>query len=376
VEEFEALRPPRVRGGPGKESGEGFDAPEGAFPDQSPLLLPKVEEPPSPSGVSGYPSARVIPPEDTRPVTPPGPHPDKKSAQFDVYGRKRRPPKPISRAYINVNKEFCEVEGEVDRRVRTVSVAHKKNATHAPSVMTVRKTGQHVSLGGGVEQRAKGMLPEMGLDDPAENFMMSSTLQGLGNPNCLVDVSPGVCRFGLLRQGGIYRMSFHLRNLDVDVTRFNVKSPVAAGDERAPHPFVGVHYVPQLLAPGMAGKVTVEILASAPTKVEYSVEVKVKAHTVKVPVSARIVDAGEYDRLDMESLSLHGRHIGRCGKDGPVQEVSDENYCIKMLGDKFMAPPAHASMHMSQENSAAEGIPTMPTLGQQMPLGRRGSSEG
>merc|ERR1719152_746984 len=98
-------------------------------------------------------------------------------------------------------------------------------------------------------------------------------------------------------------MPFWLRNLDVDITRFNVVRPLSN--------FVNIHYKPQPVAPGMAAKIVVEVVAGAPARVEQLVEVKVKAHVIRIPVTARIMEAEEYDRLDAESLALHRRHIGR-----------------------------------------------------------------
>jgi len=282
------------------------------------------------------PSSRLpIAPE--RLENPRGPHPDKRGANWDVYGEQRSPKKPVSQAYVAINADYLEVEGQTDRRVRTCSVSHKKNAAKAPSVATVRKTGIH-AIGLTGEVGAKEILGEA-VDALDEHWRLSSTMQGLGNENSLVDVRPGACRFGPLRRGSLYRMAFYLRNLDVDVTRFNVakvKSELG---------FVNVHYQPGHLAPGMAAKIIVEVAAHVPAKIEQLVEVKLKAHVVRVPVTARVFDAEEYDRLDAESLALHGRRIGRHrersenNKPGPVQLVVDEAYCRKVLGENYLVPP-------------------------------------
>jgi len=267
--------------------------------------------------------------------TPPGPHPDKRSAEWDVYGGRRPEKPPVSQAYMEINAEYLEVEGATDRRVRTSSVSQKKNAVKAPSVSSVRKTGVH-QIGRGTEISAQEILGDA-IHHVDEHWKLSSTMQGLGSQNALVDVRPGACRFGPLRRGSLYRMAFFVRNLDVDVTRFNV-APVKSE-------YVSVHYQPGHLAPGIAAKVVVEIAALAPQKVEQLVEVKLKAHVVRVPVTARIFDAEEYDRLDAESMALHGRRIGRhrerteANKPGPVELVTDVSYCRKVMADRYMAPP-------------------------------------
>lgn len=179
------------------------------------------------------------------------------------------------------------------------------------------------------------------MSNPEEHWKLTSTMQGLGDSNSLVEVTPGICRFGPVRQGGVYRMAFYVRNLDVDVTRFNV-TPLKSE-------FVQAHHQPGQIAPGMAAKIVVEVAAKQPGKVEQLVEVRIKAHVVRVPVTARILEAEEYDRLDAESVALHRRHIGRhrekCGGDAgekrPVEVVSDEKYCRKVLGESnYLAQPA------------------------------------
>jgi len=269
---------------------------------------------------------------------PMGPHPDKKHSSWDIYGEPRNPNAPkMSHAHVGINQDYLEVEGATDRRVRTASVAHKKNANKAPSVSTVRKAGTH-TIGREQHLVAKDILGDVEAAGPDEHWKVSSTMQGLGDSNNLVEVVPGACRFGPLRVGSVYRMAFFLRNLDVDVTRFNVG---------VQSEFVSVKHQPGHLAPGMAAKIVVEILAKVPAKIEQLVEVKVKAHVIKVPVTARIFDAEEYDRLDAESLALHERRIGRhreksdpnSNKPPPVELVVDSAYCRKVLGPSYQPPP-------------------------------------
>jgi hypothetical protein len=298
----------------------------------------------------GYPSGSnqgqgmpFAPPRPPFPIVPEsqenpyGPHPDKRSAEWDVYGEKRPEKMAVSQAYVGIHQDYLEVEGPTDRRVRTMSISQKKNSAKAPSVSSVRKTGVH-AIGRSGEISAKDILGE-GIGVVDEHWKLSSTMQGLGSSNNLVDVRPGACRFGPLRRGSLYRMAFYLRNLDVDVTRFNI----ARLDP--PSKYVRVDYQPGHLAPGIAARIVVEIAALDPKKIEQLIEVRLKAHVIRVPVIARIFDAEEYDRLDAESMALHGRRIGRhrerteANKPGPVELVTDRMYCEKMLGDKYLAPP-------------------------------------
>lgn len=268
--------------------------------------------------------------------TPHGPHPDKKNNLWDIYGQPRAARPTASHAYVTLNTDYLEVEGATDRRVRTSSIAHKKNSGKAPSVQSVRKTGTH-ALGKGSEVAAGEILGELGVANPEEHWKLTSTMQGLGDSNNLVEVTPGTCRFGPLRQGSVYRMAFYIRNLDVDVTRFNV---VPLESE-----FVSVRHQPGQLAPGMAAKITVEVAAKQPARVEQLVEVKVKAHVVRVPVTAKILEVEEYDRLDAQSFALHGRRIGRHrekaanGGKRVVEVVTDEAHNRKVMGKLYMPPP-------------------------------------
>jgi len=155
---------------------------------------------------------------------------------------------------------------------------------------------------------------------------MTSTMQGLGDPSCLVEVAPGALRFGTLRAGGVYRLAVFVKNLDVDVTRYTVKA--------MEEPFLKLWYAHTPLAPGMSVKIVVEVRAHAPARIDTFLDVRVKAHCIKVPVVARVLDAEEYDSLETESLRLHGRKLVKRG----VELVTDEQYCKKALGDAYAVP--------------------------------------
>jgi len=268
-------------------------------------------------------------------VAPTGPHPNKKGSGWDIYGEQRPQRPQVSHAYVDINARYLEVEGATDRRVRTASIAHKKNSAKAPSVSTVRKMGTHAT-GRGSELTAKDVLGDLGLANVDEHWKLTSTMQGLGDSNNLVEVTPGACRFGYLRKGSVYRMAFFLRNLDVDVTRFSI-APLNS-------PYVRIDYKPGHLAPGLAIKIVVEIAATKPAKIQQLIEVKVKAHIIRVPVTGHVLNNDAYDDLDAQSLALHGRRIGRhheisqANKQGPVELVTDEAYCRKVLGDDDYDP--------------------------------------
>ena len=126
--------------------------------------------------------------------------------------------------------------------------------------------------------------------------------------------------FGTLRTGAVYRLACFLKNLDVDVTRYIIK-PVEG-------PVLKLWYKHGPLAPGMSVKIVVELRALAPLQLETFLDLRVKAHSIKVPIAARVLDAEEYDFLEEESRRLYGRKpVGR-----GVEIVTDLAYCKKALG--------------------------------------------
>merc|ERR1740123_2343461 len=174
-------------------------------------------------------------------------------------------------------------------------------------------------------------------------------MQGLGDPERLVEVVPSGCRFGPLRTGSIYRMSVNVRNLDVDVTRFCV-TPLE-------NRMVRVKHCPGGIAPGMAMQLLIEIACLEPAFIEEVVEVRSKAQVVRFPVTARIHEAREYDNLDAQALSVNGRRIrepaarkGHGGRElGTVELVTDEDYCRSVLGLANQAFPQSSIPDVGQK---------------------------
>jgi len=308
-------------------------------------------------GLAAHPADRPsIMPEHS--ADPAGPHPDKKGVKWDHRGE-LRPPKPrVAQAYVEINHDYLETEGATDRRVRTSSIAHKKNAAKAPNVSAVRKEGQH-AVGRTANLSAKDLVGDIAQAGGSgerrhmaeEHWKLTSTMQGLGDSNNLVEVMPGSCRFGPLCLGNIYRMSFFVRNLDVDVTRYLITS---CSDYvkicHTPGELVGnANKIAGQIAPGMAKRVVVEIAAHTPVKIDQFIEVAVKAHKIKVLVTARAMDVEEYEKDDSTEVALHGRHIGRSrqrndpaagGKPPVVEQVADSEYCrqvFKRLGKEGIA---------------------------------------
>lgn len=169
----------------------------------------------------------------------------------------------------------------------------------------VRKSGQHVMTGDHLQtlDRARHAMHPLKDDDQTAGvkWELTSTLQGLGDPNCLVEVVPGHLRFGLLRRGGVYQIVLNLKNSDVESTRFNVLVPKSD--------FVKCIYTPHNVAPGLSLQTIVELWAHHSGKIQQVVEVHCKGHVIKVPVTARVLDPEEYDSLDAESVLLNNKRI-------------------------------------------------------------------
>jgi len=318
-----------------QESGEpGFEPPPRhvqAEPEVEPMerplqpdeeqLEPYVVEPPDPKGLGNLADLQRVEDVDwARPTTPPGPHPDKKSIKYDVYGRHRPVATQKPQAFISTNLDFLQVEAETDRRVRTSSVVLKKNARLAASCSAVRRAGCH-TLPGSEHQRGVGAVVDA--DVAPHDQQMTGSMQGLGNPDRLVEVSPGALRFGLLRQGAVYRMHVFVKNLDVDLQRYTVK-PVEP-------PFLRLWYEQKPLASGMSVKITVEVQAHAPAQIEQFLDVRLKSHQVKVPIFAQVLDWEQYDQLDEESIRLHARRVLKPS----VEVLQDDAYMKKVLGANF-----------------------------------------
>jgi hypothetical protein len=73
--------------------------------------------------------------------------------------------------------------------------------------------------------------------------------------------------------------------------------------------YLFVRYAPKNVAPGLSMKVVIELRAFVPARIENIIEIRCKAHVIKVPVSARVVTPQEYDRLDAESVMVQGKRI-------------------------------------------------------------------
>ncbi|KAF4676921.1 sperm associated antigen 17 [Perkinsus chesapeaki] len=276
-------------------------------------------------------------------ITPDGPHPDKRGAQWDVYGEPRETRRHEEEPFILRNEEFVLTEAPVDRRIRTSSLARKLEAVEAPgamevrgsvvTVLQVRRAGGHrgpmdpyvhaLAFSGNVE----------GDEVPPVEYLTGSLL-GLGDPNKLIEVSPVRLAFGSVRQHGIYRMVVKVRNLDADVTRLKLR---VIGNVPTKEAVVLPIYRPGPLPPGLAMYVGVEIIAREPCTVEVVLQIAAKGQLAQLPVVADVVSQRDYDCLPTGKSKVS---MYRSVKDayGPIEpwgdmvlSLTDEKYCRRFF---------------------------------------------
>ena len=116
-----------------------------------------------------------------------------------------------------------------------------------------------------------------------------------------LQVIPACLRFGVVKVSEIYEMQILLKNEDNQLLRFIIRQP-ARKDVR-------VLFKPAPIAPGMFVKLSVEVSLKQPEKVETEFEIATKTEIFKIPVFANAVYQDEYEKINEESLRLHGRNV-------------------------------------------------------------------
>ncbi|RKO87776.1 hypothetical protein BDK51DRAFT_27329 [Blyttiomyces helicus] len=103
------------------------------------------------------------------------------------------------------------------------------------------------------------------------------------------EVHPPSCRFGEVKEGGIYRITLTLTNAGNDSTRFRIKCG----------PNFTVKYKPGLVAPGIPVKLHVEFRASSDggerREVVEEIRIYTQAEILHVPINAVVVRNDLYD---------------------------------------------------------------------------------
>lgn len=195
------------------------------------------------------------------------------------------------------NQKFILSESVTDRRVKTVSMANRAHMK-APSVSNVRREGAHSILSKAIWKKqsyeqmmeTQNMMINAFTTDPLKKSLM---------------IIPGAVRFGVLPIGETFEMNLFIKNEDVQLMRFNIRQPTRKD--------IRIIYKPAPLAPGMTCKVSVELRAKSIEQLETEFQIAAKAEIYKLPVFANIISREEFERIDKESLRLHGRGVQKPG---------------------------------------------------------------
>jgi hypothetical protein len=92
--------------------------------------------------------------------------------------------------------------------------------------------------------------------------------------------APSTLKFGTVKQGGIYRLPFMLRNVGTESGRFNVKPPTNKN--------IQVVYSPGPVAPGIAVWMEVELKAMDLGNTEEEIRIDTGGDTLRILVSATV----------------------------------------------------------------------------------------
>jgi hypothetical protein len=226
----------------------------------------------------------------------------RKTKNFDVYGIPRSEKPKVtslksSSPLVIPNEKFILSESVTDRRVKTVSMANRAHMK-APSVSNIRRDGAHSIL-------SKALWKKQSYEQMMEtqNMMISAFTSDPLKKSLMV--IPAAIRFGVLPVGETFEMNLFIKNEDVQLMRFNIRQP--------PRKDIRIIYKPAPLAPGMTSKVTVELTTKSIEQLETEFQIAAKAEIYKLPVFANIVSSEEYQRIDEESVRLHGRGVQKPG---------------------------------------------------------------
>jgi len=188
---------------------------------------------------------------DIPPTQLPGPHPSKRGAAFDLYGRLRPRTLQKPQVLIELNARFIEVESAVDRRLRTSSLINTR--------------GNRFSIA----------------QEAAADFQVIRDLIGLEGENRILEIFPTTGRFGQIPVGRVFRMTFAVRNLDADVTRLTARVEGGRGAAK-------VVFGPGPVAPGMTCIFGVDISRDSPGGVSAVLLISSKGNIARIPITAEV----------------------------------------------------------------------------------------
>ena len=221
-----------------------------------------------------------------------------KSKNFNVYGNPRTEKVSVqvlrsSSPSSTPNARFILTESATDRRLRTISQS-KRVHVKAPTVQDMRREGTHNVL-------YKALMKKQSYKEMIETQNMMISAYTTDPLKRSLQVIPACLRFGVVKVNEVYEMQILLKNEDSQLLRFVIRQPVRK-DAR-------VLFKPAPIAPGMFVKLSVELSPKQAEKLESEFEIATKTEIFKIPIYANAVFQDEYDKINEESLRLHGRNI-------------------------------------------------------------------
>ena len=221
-----------------------------------------------------------------------------KSKNFNVYGNPRTDKVNVqvlrtSSPNSTPNAKFILTESATDRRLRTISQS-KRAHVKAPTVQDMRREGTHNVL-------YKALMKKQSYKEMIETQNMMISAYTTDPLKRSLQIIPACLRFGLIKMSESYEMQVLLKNEDSQLLRFVIRQPARKE--------VRVLFKPAPIAPGMFIKLAVEVSLKHPEKLETEFEIATKTEIYKIPVFANAVHQDEYDKVNEESVRLHGRNV-------------------------------------------------------------------
>ena len=233
-----------------------------------------------------------------------------KTKDFNVYGRLREEQPNVkvltrSKAPAELNEKFITTECITDRRVKISSMANRFYV-NAPSVNDVRKQGQHQMILGAISK--KQTFAE--LINQANSMVTGVLHDGLKRS---MNVLPSQVTFGALRPGTHNEITLTVKNEDSIAHRITIK-PMQDKRILVKQAEYGI------IAPGMIKKVLVSIripedaesmgvTAGKPVNIKDVVQIVSKHDIFKIPVSAHVITAEEFEEQNRTKMDTEGKPI-------------------------------------------------------------------
>ena len=221
-------------------------------------------------------------------------HRKRKGKNFNIYGLKRKKSPIVKSLYKTVNLKaeknikYIETEAEVDRRMKTCSMANKIYF-NADSTQKIRNYAPHKTL---LESKDMG-FPQDYLK-LKKNLMSINEYNEKNNQDLLI--FPGVINFGKMKKNSYYKTKLVVINKNAFSQRVTIRSPVHCKDI-----FVLMEQGP--IACGLKKQIDVEIDTSKINLGDIKEELTIlsKHYKYTIPIVGFVVDQ---DKTDFKSFKI------------------------------------------------------------------------